>query len=90
MVLAVRALKAPGPNPSSSAVITALSGIHDWSVVGLFGSHTVDINDRRNIVSGPDNCTWITKLEGSAFKLVAGADPSCGKTLKGVTVSPSS
>jgi len=88
--LLVRALKAAGANPSQAALINALSGIHDWDALGLFGTHKLDINDRENIVSGVDNCYWVTKLVGNKFQLVAGADPICGQTLPGVTVSPSS
>jgi ABC-type branched-subunit amino acid transport system substrate-binding protein len=88
--LLVRALKANGGNTSSSAVIGALSNIHDWDALGLFGSHKLDINDRDNIVAGADNCLWITKLEGNQFKLVKGATPICGNVLPGVTVSASS
>jgi ABC-type branched-subunit amino acid transport system substrate-binding protein len=87
--LLVRALKANGGNTSSAALISALSGIHDWNAVGLFGDHTLDINDRVNIVGGVDNCTWVTKLAGQSFQLVPNADPICGKTLP-ATVSPSS
>jgi branched-chain amino acid transport system substrate-binding protein len=88
--LLVRALKAAGANPSQAALINALSGIHDWDALGLFGTHRLDINDRENIVYGVDNCYWVTKLVGNKFQLVAGADPICGQTLPGVTVSPSS
>jgi branched-chain amino acid transport system substrate-binding protein len=88
--LLVRALKAAGAHPTSDSLITALSAIHDWNALGLFGDHTVDINDRENIVSGPDDCIWITKLEGKAFTLVSGADPVCGELVPGKTVAPAS
>jgi hypothetical protein len=51
------------------------------TALGLFGS---------NIVYGVDNCYWVTKLVGNTFKLIPGADPICGETLPGVTVSPPS
>lgn len=35
-----------------------------------------------------DNCSWVTELSGSAFKLVAGADRVCGQLVPGKTVSP--
>jgi ABC-type branched-subunit amino acid transport system substrate-binding protein len=88
--LLVRALKATGGSTNSSALIGALSNIHDWDALGLFGSHKLDLNNRTNVVSGVDNCLWVTKLQGSKFTLVTGADPICGKTLPGVTVSASS
>ena len=31
-------------------------------------------------------CTWVTKLVGSNFQLVPGADPLCGQLIPGVTV----
>ncbi len=88
--LLVRGLKAANGSTKSADVITALSGIHDWDALGLFGTHKLDINDRENIIGGADNCLWITKLEGSKFTLVKDATPICGKEIPGVTVSPSS
>ena len=88
--LLVRAYKAAGDNPSSSQLISALSNIHDWDAMGLFGSHRLDVSDRTNIVGGVDNCAWYTKLVGDKFELVKGADPICGHVLQGVTVSSSS
>jgi ABC-type branched-subunit amino acid transport system substrate-binding protein len=87
--LLVRALKADGGSTKASDVISALSNIHDWDALGLFGTHRLDINDRANLVGGADNCTWVTKLQGQSFQLVPNADPICGKTLS-VTVSASS
>ncbi len=88
--LLVRALKATGGNTNSAALISTLSNIHDWDGLGLFGGHKLDLSVRNNVVTGVDNCLWVTKLEGNKFTLVKGADPVCGKTLPGVTVSPSS
>ena len=87
--LLVQALKSTGGNAESAALISAMSGIHDWNALGLFGSHSLDLNDRTSGVGGADNCLWVTKLEGNDFKLVPGADPICGTELKGVTVSAS-
>jgi hypothetical protein len=86
----VRALKATGGSTSSTALISALSNIHDWDALGLFGGRKLDLNDRTNVVGGVGNCIWVTKLKGAEFKLVADADPICGKLLPGVTVSASS
>ncbi|MBL7487945.1 ABC transporter substrate-binding protein [Frankia sp. AgB1.9] len=86
--LLVRALKAAGATPTQASLISALSNIHDWDAMGLFGGHKVDINDRTNVVAGPDNCTWVTKLEAGKFTLVKGADPVCGELVAGKTVSP--
>ena len=67
--LLVRALKANGGSTNSSALISTLSNIHDWDGLGLFGSHKLDLSVRTNVVSGVDNCLWVTKLEGSKFTL---------------------
>lgn len=88
--LLVRALKAAGANPTSASLIQALSNIHDFDALGLYGSHKLDINDRDNIVTGVDNCLWVTKLQGNNFNLVPGADPVCGDVIPGKTVTPSS
>jgi ABC-type branched-subunit amino acid transport system substrate-binding protein len=88
--LLVRGLKAAGGNPTQASLIEALSQIHDWNALGLYGSRTMDINDRVNITAGVDNCEWFAKLVGNGFQLVPGAEPLCGKLVPGVTVTPSS
>ncbi len=88
--LLVQGLKAAGANPGPAAIIAGLSSIHDFTGLGLYGSHHLDVNDRTTIAYGVDNCLWITKLEGSVFKTVPGADPICGTVIPGRTVSPSS
>jgi ABC-type branched-subunit amino acid transport system substrate-binding protein len=88
--LLVRALKSAGVGVTQTSLIKALSDIHDWDAMGLFGGHTVDINDRVNIVNGADNCWWVTKLEGDKFVLVPGGDPVCGTLVPGKTVAPAS
>jgi ABC-type branched-subunit amino acid transport system substrate-binding protein len=87
--LLVRALKDDGGSTKASDLTTALSNVHDWDALGLFGGRKLDINDRDNIAGGVDNCSWVTKLNGQKFDLVPNADPICGKTLS-VTVSASS
>ena len=85
--LLVRALKAAGSNPSSASITTALTGIHDFDGLGLWGGRTSDPNDRTNTIAGVDNCLWFVKLVGSSFEVVKGAAPLCGTEVKGVTVS---
>jgi ABC-type branched-subunit amino acid transport system substrate-binding protein len=86
VVLLVRGWKAAG-STDKAAVITALSNVHDWDSAGLFpDGKTMDINDRENIITGADNCEFATKLVGTKFELVKGADPICGKDT-GKTVS---
>jgi ABC-type branched-subunit amino acid transport system substrate-binding protein len=90
VLLLVQGLQGAGSNPSRASLISGLSGIHSFSAGGLYGTHTLDINNRTGIVSGVDNCYWVTQLAGSTFKLVNGADPICGTVIAGKTVSPSS
>jgi ABC-type branched-subunit amino acid transport system substrate-binding protein len=86
VVLLVRGWKDAG-STDKAAVITALSNVHDWDSAGLFPEgKTMDINDRENIITGADNCEFATKLVGTKFELVKGADPICGKDT-GKTVS---
>ena len=89
VLLLLQGLQAAGSNPTHASLITALSGIHAFTAGGLFGTHTMDINNRTDIIGGPDNCEWVTKLVGTNFQLVPGADPVCG-TNTGKTVSASS
>ena len=86
ILLLVQGLKAAGANPTQASIITGLSSIHDFDADGLFGNYPIDVNDR--VGTSFSNCTWVTELTGSTFKLVPGADPICGKTLPGVKVSP--
>jgi len=88
VALMVEGLKGAGSHPTQASLIAALSKIHSWDALGLFGSHPLDINNRTT--SGMSNCSWVTKLTGSTFQLVPGADPICGKLVPGVTVSPAS
>jgi branched-chain amino acid transport system substrate-binding protein len=86
--LLVRGLQNAGSHPTQAALIHALSNIHDWDAYGLVGGHHLDINNRA--ASGMTNCSWVTKLTGSTFRLVPGADPICGSLVPGVTISASS
>ena len=85
--LLVRALKSAGSNPSEASIITALSGIHNYDGLGLWGGRTSDPNDRTNTIAGVDNCLWFTKLVGNTFEVVKGAAPLCGTEIKGAKVS---
>jgi branched-chain amino acid transport system substrate-binding protein len=87
--LLLQALKSAGANPTAASLTTALSNIHSWDALGLWGGRSIDINDRTDVLS-TSTCTWLTKLVGSDFQLVSGADPLCGSVLKGVTVGSSS
>jgi branched-chain amino acid transport system substrate-binding protein len=86
--LLVQGLQAAGANPTPASLIAGLSTIHAFTADGLFGSHSVDINNRTDTFNGADGCTWITELQGSTFHLVSGADPICGHIIPGKTVTP--
>jgi ABC-type branched-subunit amino acid transport system substrate-binding protein len=86
----VRGLQASGPNPTNASLIHGLSSVHNFDAAGLLDDHTVNFGSRTPIAYGPDNCLYMTKLVGSTFQLVPGADPICGTIVPGVTVSPSS
>jgi branched-chain amino acid transport system substrate-binding protein len=88
VALLIKGLSAAGSNPTQTSLITALSNIHDWDALGMFGTHHLDINNRTS--AGQTNCVWVTKLVGNSFQLVPGADPICGHLIPGLTVSPAS
>ena len=83
VALLVQALKKTGPNPSHAALISALSGITDFNAWGLLGSHSLSMADRAASNIGVDGCGYYTKLVGSKFQLVPGADPLCGTVIPG-------
>jgi ABC-type branched-subunit amino acid transport system substrate-binding protein len=90
VLLLVKGLDAAGANASHPAIITGLSGITNWDSGGLFGSHSIDLSHPTAAAIGVDNCIWVTKLSGSTFQLVDGADPICGTIIPGKTISPNS
>jgi len=81
----MQALKAAGKNPTNTELVSQLTKIHTWDALGLFGSHPIDLANRTDYSGG---CFWVGKLEGKSFDLVPGAEPLCGKTIPGATVSP--
>ena len=87
----VDGLKAAGSNPTQASLIDALLKMGTFSGGGLYGpGHSVGFAlDDRGKVSGADNCAYILKFSDSAFHLVPGMDPICGKTIPGQTVSTS-
>lgn len=87
VLMLIQALKAAGPHPSHSSLLTALSNIHSFTAGGLFGDHTLDPGNRSDYVTGVDNCQWLTQFDGTKFTLVNGALPICGKIVPGKTVS---
>ena len=81
--LLTQALKVTGPNPSNTALISALSKITAFNAWGLLGNHPVSMSDRAASAIGPGGCGYYTKLVGSNFQLVPNADPFCGTEVSG-------
>jgi ABC-type branched-subunit amino acid transport system substrate-binding protein len=90
VALLLDALKTTGPNPTHAELITALNNVKGYNAAGLFGSHSFDLGDRTATAVGVDACIYVTKLSGSTFQLVPGADPICGTEIPGKSVSASS
>ncbi len=90
VALLLEALKTTGPNPTHSSLITALNGVTGFNAAGLFGDHSFDLGNRTNTATGVGPCLYVTKLSGSTFQLVPGADPICGSEIPGKSVSASS
>ena len=83
--LLLQGLKSAGNKPTQASVIKALQKVNAFTALGLFDSHPVNINNRTTYSGG---CFWVGKLVGSKFALVPGAEPHCGTTIPGETVSP--
>lgn len=90
VAMLVQALKSAPANPTPSQLVDALGGIKSFNAAGLYGTHSIDMSNRAGEAIGVDNCLWITKLSGSKFDLVPGADPICGSIIPGKTVAPAS
>ena len=86
VVLLVRALKAADGATDHAALIKALSQIHDWNAAGLFGSRTIDINQRGMVGGTAPYCYYVSKLVGSGFETVPNAEPVCGDLVPGEKV----
>lgn len=87
IVLLVQGLEAAGSHPTQASLMRGLSSLHDFNAAGLLGDHAIDMANRTP--SAIDNCDYITKLSGSKFDLVPGADPICGTIIAGETASSS-
>lgn len=79
----VQGLRAAGANPTPAHFIAALRTVHDFDAAGLLGSHTIDLGSHATLADGPDGCLYFSRLSGSSFHLVHGADPLCGPELPG-------
>ncbi len=86
----VDGLKAAGPHPTQASLIQAMLGMTHYNAAGLVGSHSISFAMAgRGSVTGADNCGYLVLWNGAQFKLVPGADPICGTTVPGKTVSAS-
>ncbi len=81
VAMLLQALQTTGANPSHSALISALNGIQNFNALGLLGSHPFAPGAHLSVPGSPGNCVYVTKLSGSSFDLVPGADPVCGTPL---------
>lgn len=82
--LFVQGLEKAGADPSRAHLIAALNGIKNYDAAGLLGERTIDIGARTPVPSGVDNCLWFTKLSGTTYHLVPGAEPLCGSLIPGI------
>jgi ABC-type branched-subunit amino acid transport system substrate-binding protein len=88
VLLLLDGLRAAGSKtPSQADLIKALSGITSFPAGGLYGAHPANPNDRDNVVSGPDNCLYVTKFNGKGFDVLKDAAPMCGTVVPGVKIS---
>jgi branched-chain amino acid transport system substrate-binding protein len=87
--LLVHGLGKAGASPSQAELIRALNGIGNYDAAGLLGTHTLNVGARTPVPSGVDNCLWFTRLVGTSFQLVPGAEPVCGSVIPGIDHSSS-
>jgi branched-chain amino acid transport system substrate-binding protein len=84
--LLVQGLKAAGSNPTQASFISAVGHIQNYKAAGLLGNLHINYLNRAPDGVAVQNCIFVTKLEGSAFHLVPGADPDCGSIVPGKRV----
>jgi ABC-type branched-subunit amino acid transport system substrate-binding protein len=82
MTILVDGLKASGGNATSSALISGIDSLKTYDAGGLLGQR-IDLGQRGPISAGIDNCFFATRLVGSKFQLISGADPLCGTPITG-------
>jgi branched-chain amino acid transport system substrate-binding protein len=87
--LLVQGLKAAGSKPTQASFINAVGHIQNYNAVGLLGNLHINYSNRSPDGVAVQNCVFVTKLEGSSFHLVPGADPVCGSIVPGKRVSAS-
>jgi branched-chain amino acid transport system substrate-binding protein len=85
--LFIRGLEGAGSNPTASSFISELRKVNDYVAGGLYAK-PIDFSQFGNlgIGVGPGNCVYISKLQGTSFRIIPAANPVCG-TSTGQTVS---
>jgi branched-chain amino acid transport system substrate-binding protein len=81
--LLIQGLKIAGPNATRSQLISAISGITDYTGTGL-ETKPIDFKTdwgTQDGSLGQGYCTWFTQLEGNKFSVVDGPNPYCGTVL---------
>lgn len=86
VALLVAGLKAAGSDHSYRGLVNGLSKVANFNAFGLLGAHSFGMADRASTATGVDDCSYMTKLSGSNFELVPGADPICGTVIAGKSV----
>jgi ABC-type branched-subunit amino acid transport system substrate-binding protein len=87
--LLVHGLEKAGANATQANLIAALNGIGNYDAAGLLATHSLNVGARTPVPAGVDNCLWFTKLVGTTFQLVPGAEPVCGTLIPGIDHSNS-
>ena len=81
--LLIQALKITGPNATQSQLISALSGITNYTGDGL-ETKPIDFKTDWGTQDGglgQGYCTWFTQLQGTKFAVIDGPQPYCGKLI---------
>jgi len=84
--LLLHGIEAAGANATQAGVIKSLNGLKAYDAAGLLGVHHFDLGARTPVTAGVANCLWFTKLVGTSFQLVPGAEPLCGSRVRGMVV----
>jgi branched-chain amino acid transport system substrate-binding protein len=87
--LFVQGLKAAGSQPTRVSFISAVGHMQNYNAAGLLGNLHINFLNRAPDGVAVENCIFVTKLEGTSFQLVRGADPVCGSIVPGKRVSTS-
>jgi branched-chain amino acid transport system substrate-binding protein len=84
--LFIRGLQAAGASPTADSFISGLRKVNNYLGAGLYAK-PIDFSQYGTLGQGlgPNNCVYISKLQGSTFRVIPAANPVCG-TSTGQTV----